>query len=51
MVWGSGWPHTIGKAEANDAHDFDLNLEWAPDAATRARILVRNPEALYGFSR
>jgi predicted TIM-barrel fold metal-dependent hydrolase len=28
---------------------FDLLSEWVPDAATRNRILVRNPEALYGF--
>ncbi len=51
MVWGSGWPHTSRKAQANDAWDFDLNLEWAPDAATRELILVRNPEVLYGFPK
>ena len=51
VVWGSGWPHTIGKFQANDAQDFDLNLEWAPDAATRDLILVRNPETLYGFAK
>jgi len=28
---------------------FDLLAEWAPDEATRNRILVANPEALYGF--
>jgi D-galactarolactone isomerase len=30
---------------------FDLLLEWAPDEATRNRILVSNPEVLYGFPR
>jgi predicted TIM-barrel fold metal-dependent hydrolase len=34
----------------NDALLFDLLTEWAPDEATRTRILVRNPEALYGFA-
>ena len=30
---------------------FDLLTEWAPDEATRNRILVDNPEALYGFEK
>ena len=30
---------------------FDLLLLWAPDEPTRNRILVSNPEALYGFGR
>ena len=25
--------------------------EWAPDEATRTRILVQNPETLYGFGK
>jgi hypothetical protein len=35
----------------NDALLFDLLTEWAPDEATRTLILVRNPEALYGFAK
>jgi predicted TIM-barrel fold metal-dependent hydrolase len=35
----------------NDALLFDLLTEWAPDEATRNRILVQNPEALYGFGK
>jgi predicted TIM-barrel fold metal-dependent hydrolase len=30
---------------------FDLLSVWAPDEATRRRILVDNPESLYGFAR
>ena len=30
---------------------FDLLAEWAPAEATRQRILVENPETLYGFAR
>jgi predicted TIM-barrel fold metal-dependent hydrolase len=25
--------------------------QWAPDEATRNRILVQNPETLYGFAK
>jgi D-galactarolactone isomerase len=28
---------------------LDLLLDWAPDDATRRRILADNPAALYGF--
>jgi D-galactarolactone isomerase len=53
MVWGSDWPHPTEKAEhkPNDATLFDLLTQWAPDEALRQRILMSNPEALYGFSK
>jgi D-galactarolactone isomerase len=51
MVWGSDWPHRGEKEMPDDALLFDLLLEWAPDDATRRRILVDNPEALYGFPK
>ena len=53
LVWGSDWPHpSLDDAhKPDDALLFDLLLQWAPDEATRHRILVRNPEALYGFAR
>jgi D-galactarolactone isomerase len=35
----------------NDALLFDLLTEWVPDEATCNRILVQNPEALYGFGK
>jgi predicted TIM-barrel fold metal-dependent hydrolase len=53
LVWGSDWPHPglpDGK-KPDDALLFDLLMEWAPDDATRNRILVRNPAALYGFGK
>jgi predicted TIM-barrel fold metal-dependent hydrolase len=49
LVWGSDWPHPSPKIKPDDAGLFDLLTVWAPDEATRHRILVRNPEALYGF--
>ncbi len=53
MVWGSDWPHPglPDNNKPNDALLFDLLIEWAPDEATRNRILVQNPEALYGFGK
>jgi predicted TIM-barrel fold metal-dependent hydrolase len=53
MVWGSDWPHpteTLSE-KPNDAVLFDLLSEWAPDDATRRKILVENPAALYGFGK
>jgi D-galactarolactone isomerase len=52
LVWGSDWPHPgLPVDKPDDALLFDLLAEWAPDEATRNRILVTNPELLYGFGR
>jgi predicted TIM-barrel fold metal-dependent hydrolase len=51
LVWGSDWPHPGPKVKPDDAGLFDLLTVWAPDDAVRHRILVRNPETLYGFPR
>jgi D-galactarolactone isomerase len=51
MVWGSDWPHPTEKEKPNDAILFDLLASWVPDDATRRRILVDNPVALYGFAK
>ncbi len=50
LVWGSDWPHPSEiKYTPDDVLLFDLLSQWAPDEATRNRILVTNPEQLYGF--
>jgi predicted TIM-barrel fold metal-dependent hydrolase len=51
LVWGSDWPHPTEKdnAKPDDALLFDLLTQWAPDEATRRRILVDNPTRLYAF--
>src|SRR3712207_3160805 len=49
MLWASNWPHPSVEDKPNDAGLLDLLLHWAPDDATRQRILVDNPAALYGF--
>jgi len=49
LVWGSDWPHPGPAVKPDDAMLFDLLSSWVPDEAMRNRILVSNPEALYGF--
>jgi predicted TIM-barrel fold metal-dependent hydrolase len=51
LVWGSDWPHPTPREKPDDGLLFDLLAAWAPDDKTRHRILVSNPEALYGFAR
>ena len=52
LVWGSDWPHVNmepGKPMPQDGALLDKLADWAPDEATRRKILVANPERLYGF--
>ena len=50
MLWGTDWPHpTQREIKPDDALLLDLLTNWAPDAATRQRILVNNPAELFGF--
>lgn len=51
LVWGSDWPHPTEKEKPDDAVLFDLLATWAPDEATRRRILVDSPAALYHFPK
>jgi D-galactarolactone isomerase len=48
-VWASNWPHPNIKPSPSNAAMLDLLLDWAPDEATRRRILVDNPARLYAF--
>jgi predicted TIM-barrel fold metal-dependent hydrolase len=62
IIWGSDWPHpdsyiTPGRKATDiappmvvdDGRVLNLLAEWAPDEATRKKILVDNPARLYGF--
>jgi D-galactarolactone isomerase len=50
VIWASNWPHpSSGFDGPDDADMLDLLLDWAPDDATRKKILVDNPVRLYGF--
>jgi D-galactarolactone isomerase len=52
MLWASNWPHPSAPKDRmpDDADLLDLLLDWAPDDATRKKILVDNPAELYRFS-
>jgi len=52
-VWASNWPFSSAtSASRPDAVlMLDIVKAWAPDEALRHRILVENPEALYGFDQ
>ena len=53
MLWGTDWPHPSIFSERrpwpDDANMLDLLAEQVPDESIRQRILVSNPEILYGF--
>lgn len=50
LVFGTDWPHpSISVPMPQDASLLDLLPAWAPDEATRRRILVENPAKLYDF--
>jgi D-galactarolactone isomerase len=50
MLWATNWPHpSPGVPVPDDAWMLDMLLDWAPDEATRRKILVDNPAQLYGF--
>jgi 2-pyrone-4,6-dicarboxylate lactonase len=47
-VWGSDWPH-ISNAELDTGELLSLLERWAPSGATRQKILVDNPQKLFGI--
>lgn len=56
VVWGSDWPHATASAGLHplpdDALQIDTLAHWCAQADARAlhRVLVSNPQALYGFA-
>jgi predicted TIM-barrel fold metal-dependent hydrolase len=62
LVWGTDWPHPNSVTppdkkptdltplfQIDDGRLLNQLAVWAPDAATRKKILVDNPAKLYGF--
>jgi len=50
ILWGTDWPHpNITRYMPNDGDLVDLIPLFAPDEAVQRRILVDNPQRLYGF--
>jgi 2-pyrone-4,6-dicarboxylate lactonase len=50
LIWGSDYPHLSFHDRVGTIQLYNKLAEWAPDAATRARILVDNPARLFGFA-
>jgi predicted TIM-barrel fold metal-dependent hydrolase len=60
IVWGTDWPHPNSSSgrpaseltplfQIDDGRLLNQLPAWAPEAATRKKILVDNPARLYGF--
>lgn len=49
ILWGSDFPHLSFLDRVDSLALFNLLMEWAPDEAQRRKILVDNPESLFGF--
>ena len=50
-LWGTDWPHpNIKKHMPNDGDLVDLIPLFMPDPAMQQKVLVDNPQRLYGFT-
>jgi D-galactarolactone isomerase len=51
LLWGSNWPYPAAAPQQrpDDAGLVDFLIGLVPDASVRHRILVDNPESLFGF--
>jgi 2-pyrone-4,6-dicarboxylate lactonase len=50
VMWGSDWPFVRMYERSPDVGDLlDVFFAWTADEALRRRILVDNPQRLYGF--
>jgi predicted TIM-barrel fold metal-dependent hydrolase len=50
ILWGTDWPHPNVRQMPDDGDLLDLLADFAPDPATRDRILVDNPARLYDLA-
>ena len=50
VLWGTDWPHPNVRHMPDDGDLVDLLAAFAPDEATRHRILVDNPRRLYDLT-
>ena len=48
VLWGSDWPHPNVREIPDDGKLVDLLPSYSDDPALLERVLVRNPERLYG---
>jgi 2-pyrone-4,6-dicarboxylate lactonase len=48
LIWGSDWPH-LPDGQRDTGELLNLLADWAPDPATRHKILVEAPQRLFYF--
>ena len=48
-IWGSNWSFPANNPKPDSVLMLDILGQWVKDAPLRHRILVENPERLYGF--
>jgi len=49
IVWGSDWPHVAVSPMPDTGVLRNILQDWIPDPDLRHKVLVSNPERLYGF--
>jgi predicted TIM-barrel fold metal-dependent hydrolase len=49
LLWGSDYPHVSFADKVDSLGLFNLLGIWAPDEKQRNKILVDNPQKLFGF--
>ena len=49
VIWGSDYPHLSFADKVGSIGLWNLLRKWAPDEATRRKILVDNPQRLFKF--
>jgi predicted TIM-barrel fold metal-dependent hydrolase len=49
LIWGSDHPHLSFADKVGSVQLFNLLGEWIPDEGLRRKVLVHNPERLFGF--
>ena len=49
VIWGSDYPHLSFADKVGSVELWNLLGKWAPDQATRRKILVDNPQRLFKF--
>jgi 2-pyrone-4,6-dicarboxylate lactonase len=49
LIWGSDHPHLSFADKVGSVRLYNLLGEWIPDEGLRRKVLVDNPERLFGF--
>jgi D-galactarolactone isomerase len=50
LLWGTDYPHVTEKVKPSETFLTEMLADWIPTDALRRKILVENPEEVYGFA-